>query len=285
MSKIVYTGEAQKFSWRHIAPWCIVHDLLKHRSLIASMTIRDLRSAYQATYLGVIWQVILPMIMLAIFYFVFGRILGGRFLSNATETPVDYALALFIGLGFFNYLAQNIGNASSLVTSNVSYVKSLSFPLEILSVISVLNVTVNLVVGLFLSLIVFVLAKGYIHWSAICLLFYISCIFLIALGLSWGLSALAVFIRDVAAVTSPLTLILMFMCPIFYPASMVPKNVKWIISVNPLSLIIEDARGALLYGVWPHPLSVLAVLTVSLCFAIGGYAFFMKTKADFADVI
>jgi len=285
VTRVVYTSDPISFSWRHVLPWSICRDILKHRGLIASMTVRDFRATYQASYLGPTWQVVLPMIMLAIFYLVFGRIFGGRFSSNGSETPVDYALALFVGLGFFNFLSQNIGSAPSLITSNVTYVKSLSFPLEILSVVSVLNALINLLIGLVLTTVVLIVVNGHLHWSAICTPFYILCISLISLGVSWGLSALSVFIRDVSAVTSPLTLILMFMCPIFYPASMVPKRIKWVIATNPIAVIIEDVRASFLYGVWPGPLPAAAVLLVSLLIAAGGYFVFMRSKAAFADVM
>lgn len=285
MSKVIYTSDPVSFTWRHVAPWSILRDVLKHRDLIASMTMRDFRAAYQASYFGLTWQIMLPLIMLAIFYFVFGQILGGRFSNNATETPIEYALALFVGLGFFNFLAQNIGSAPSLINANATYVKTLSFPLEVLPVIAVLNALINLLIGLLLTAVVLVIVNDHLYWSALCTPFYVCCIFLITVGVSWGLSALAVFIRDVAAVTSPLTLILMFMCPIFYPASMVPKKVKWVIATNPISVIIEDVRAAFLYGVWPSILSMGAVLFVSLIIAIVGYFFFMRSKSAFADVM
>ena len=285
MSKVIYTSEPEGFSWRHVLPWRILQDILRYRSLIITTTLQDFRAAYQASYLGLTWQILLPVIMLSIFYLVFGQIFGGRFLNNGTETPIDYALALFVGLGFFNFLAQNIGSATSLITSNATYVKTLSFPLEILSVTSVLNALINLVISLVLTVFVLFFAKGYLHGSAICTPFYVLCIFLIAIGVSWGLSALAVFIRDVTAVTSPLTLILMFMCPIFYPASMVPKKIRWIIDTNPLSVIIEDVRASLLYGVWPSLVSMAAIFIASLLIAIFGYFFFMRSKSAFADVM
>jgi lipopolysaccharide transport system permease protein len=285
MTKVIYTSDPIRFSWRHVLPWSICRDILRHRGLIGSMTMRDFRATYQASYLGLTWQVVLPMIMLAIFYLVFGQILGGRFSNNGNETPIDYALALFVGLGFFNFLSQNIGSAPSLIISNVTYVKSLSFPLEILPVISVLNALINLLIGLVLITLVLMVVKGNLHWSAICVPFYVVCIFLIALGVSWGLSALSVFIRDISAVTSPLTLILMFMCPIFYPASMVPKRIKWVIATNPIAVIIEDVRASFLYGVWPGPLSAAAILSVSLLIASSGYFVFMRSKSAFADVM
>jgi lipopolysaccharide transport system permease protein len=285
MSKVIYTSEPEGFRWRQILPWLILRDLLRHRTLITTTTTQNFKAAYQASHLGLAWQILLPIIMLSIFYFVFGRIFGGKFLNNGSESPVDYALALFVGLGFFNFIAQNIGSATTLIPSNATYVKTLSFPLETLSVISVLNALINLLIGLSLTLLVFVLAKGYLHPSAVVLPFYVLCIFLIALGISWGLSALAVFIHDVNAVTSPLTLILMFMCPIFYPASMVPQSIRWVIDINPLAVIIEDVRACMLYGVWPSAVSVAAIFAVSVVAAVIGYFFFIRSKSAFADVM
>ncbi|MDB5813305.1 MAG: sugar transporter permease [Rhodocyclales bacterium] len=285
MSKVIYTSTSEGFCWRYLTPWGIARNLLKHRALIASVTERDFRANYHASYLGVAWQIILPLIMLSIFYFVFGRILGGRFSSNVTETPVEYALALFVGLGFFNFIAQTITTSPSLVTGNVTYVKSMAFPLEVLSVTSVLNALLTLVIGLMLTLLILICLQRGPHWSVICMPFYVICSFLMALGVSWGLSALAVFIRDISAITSPTTLILMFMCPIFYPASMVPAKIKWIIRANPLAVIIEDARGSLLYGVWPHATSMATTIFVSLLICVTGYFVFMSTKSAFADVM
>ena len=285
MTKVVYTSEPEGLSWRRVLPWQIVQDLLRHRELIISIVSRDVRAAYRASYLGLAWQILLPVIMLSIFYLVFGEILGGRFAPSRVESPVDYALALFVGLGFFNFLAQNIGSASSLIMGNASFVKTLSFPLEVLPLTTVLNALLNLVIGLLLVAIVLLVVNGSLHLSAVCLPLYVLCIFLLAVGVSWGLSALAVFVRDVSAVTSPLTLVLMFMCPIFYPASLVPKKIKWVVDFNPVAIIIEDARAAILYGVWPSAIAATSVLLVSLGFAVSGYFFFMRLKPAFADVI
>ncbi|MFO1321953.1 MAG: ABC transporter permease [Burkholderiales bacterium] len=285
MTKVVYTSEADRFRWGQVLPWRILAELLRHKHLIATITEREFRATYQASHLGLAWQVMLPVIMLSIFYFVFGQILGGRFSPNTTETPVDFALALFVGLGFFNFVSQNIGTAPSLITSNVTYVKSLSFPLEVLSVTSVLSASVSLLVGLLLTCVVFLAAHQQLHASTVVLPLYVGFTVLIALGLSWGLSSLAVFVRDVSAVTTPLTLILMFMCPIFYPASMVPKKIEWVIHLNPLAVIIEDARACLLYGVWPSVLSLATLFAVSTVVATVGYVFFVRTKASFADVM
>lgn len=285
MSIITYQSVPNKFSWSSINPLYIVRDLAKHRELAVLLTMQSFRATYKASYLGIAWQVILPLIMLFLFYFVFGVILGGKFSPGAVEHPVDYALALFVGLSFFNFIAQNIGTAPSLILSNQMYVKNISFPLELISLTSVLNVLLTLIINLLIVVMTLLIVKHTLPATAVCVIFYLICAFMIALGLSWAFSALAVFFRDISALTSPLTLILMFMCPIFYPASMVPHRIKWIISINPIAVIIENARGSLLFGVWPSLQSVILVFLVSLFIATMGHVIFIRTKHEFADSV
>lgn len=285
MSKIVYVSTPEDSNWKYLNPWSIISTVLKYRELIVSITMQNFRSVYQASYLGIAWQILLPVIMLTLFYYVFGVIMGGKFVQTASESPMEYALALFVGLGFYNFVAQNIGSATSLIASNQVYVKTLSFPLEIISLTTVLNALLTLGINVLLACIILLFTKHMLYPSAIYTFFYIACIFLIALGVSWALSAIAIFLRDISAIVSPMLLILMFMCPIFYPASMVPKRLHWVIAVNPLAVIIEDVRGALLYGRWPQFHSVIYVFVVSLVTALLGYTVFMRSKNIFADLI
>lgn len=285
MSKTVYVSTPTYSAWTYLNPWSMISTFIKYRELIISITMQNFRSAYQASYLGVAWQVVLPIIMLTLFYYVFGVIMGGKFVQTAMESPMEYALALFVGLGMYNFVAQNIGSSTSLISANQVYVKTLSFPLEIISLTTVLNALLTLIINILLASGILLVSKHLLYPSAVCIVFYIACLFMIALGISWALSAIAIFLRDVSAIVSPLLLILMFMCPIFYPASMVPKKLHWVININPLAVIIEDGRGALLYGRWPALPSMTYVLVVSMLTGLLGYVVFMRSKNIFADLI
>ena len=285
MSRVVYTSESQIPVSRLISPHWILRNLLKNRELIVAYTKREFEAMHRGTYLGLAWTVISPLIMLALFVGVFGYIFHGRFTQDPNETPAEFALALFIGLSFFNCFAQSMGSASGLVLSNSTYVKTLAFPLEILSVSAVLNVLINLAISLGLCFAAFLVMYGYLHWSAASLLLHVVCITLIGLGVSWFLSALAVFVRDIPAIIPPLSLILMFVSGVFFPLSSVPARVRWLAELNPLAVIIDQARSCFLYGQWPDFASLGLVFVFSLLFAVTGYWFFMRSKPAFADVI
>jgi lipopolysaccharide transport system permease protein len=285
MSRVVYTSQPRVPLARLISPYRIVKDLLRHRELIAAYTRREFESAHRGTYLGLAWSVISPLIMLALFTFVFGYVFNGRFTQRVDETPAEFALALFIGLSLFQCVAQSMGAASSLVTANATYVKTLSFPLEILSVSSTLNVLTNLAISLGLAFLAYLAVYGAPHWSMLWLAVHVACIALISLGLSWFISAVAVFIRDVSAIIPPITLVLMFASSVFFPLSAVPQRVRWVLELNPLAVIIDQARACFLQGVQPNVGALIAVVVFSVVVAIAGYWFFMRAKPAFADVL
>ncbi|MDB5799578.1 MAG: sugar transporter permease [Rhodocyclales bacterium] len=284
-NRITYTSETESIDWSLFLPWKIFRNLIAYRDLIVTVTMRDFRAVYQGSYFGLAWQMLLPLIMLGIFYFIFGRVMGGRFSTGITETPLDYALALFVGLGFFNFMSQCISQSASLISSNISYVKTMAFPIEILPVTAVLNLLLNLIIVLAISMFVVCIRPGGIHLSSICVIYYVVCAGVMAIGISWILSVVGAYVRDLTVVTQPLMLILMLLCPIFYPASMVPAKLRWVIELNPLAVIMENARGALLYGVWPSLHADASILFISGTLFSIGYVFFMQTKPYFSDVI
>jgi len=286
MSKVVYTSASRVPLERLISPSWIVKDLLRHRELIVGFVRRDFNAAYRTTRLGVAWTIMNPLIMLAMFTFVFGYIFNGRFNSHsATETPVEFALALFVGLSMYNVVGQALTSGPGIILANSAYVKSLSFPVEILPVSATLLQIVNLAIALALCFAGFLLVHGYLHVTAIWLLAHIVCVTLISLGLCWFLGSLSVFVRDVPSVTGPLNTVLMFMSSVFFPVDSVPKKIAWVFKINPFAILVEQSRGEVLYGQAPELIPLAGLFVFSILMAILGYWFFIRTKPAFADVV
>lgn len=270
---------------RLLAPHRIVRDLLRNRELIIAYTKREFQATHRGTYLGLVWSVLSPLIMLALFAFVFGGIFHGKFNSKVDETPAEFALALFVGLSFYNAFAQSMSSASGLVLGSAAYVKSLAFPLEILPLASVLNALLNLLIALAICFVAHLIMYGNLQWTIVFLPVHIACVALLGLGISWFLASLAVFIRDIPAIVGPINTVLMFTSGCFFPLSVMSPRMRALLELNPLAVIIDQARGCLMYGQVPDLLKLAYILAFSLAFAIAGYAFFMKTKPAFADVI
>ena len=107
----------------------------------------------------------------------------------------------------------------------------------------------------------------------------------LGLGLAWFLGALGVFLRDIGPLISVFIQMLFFLSPVVYPLSWVPESMRPIMRLNPLAVVIEASRQTLMYGQWPDWRWVGGVLLVSLVVAQFGYAWFMKMRRGFADVI
>ncbi|RYZ88251.1 MAG: ABC transporter permease, partial [Proteobacteria bacterium] len=107
----------------------------------------------------------------------------------------------------------------------------------------------------------------------------------LSVGFSWFLSSLGTFLRDIPQFVSVFTTVLMFMTPIFYPISALPQNLQAWLSLNPISLVIEQIRDVTIWGRYPAMNSVALALIGSIVFAWLGFAWFQRTRRGFADVL
>jgi homopolymeric O-antigen transport system permease protein len=285
MTRVVYTSELQLPFRRLLAPSRVIADLLQHKEVLRAFVKRDFHATYRGTYLGVAWSLLSPLIMLAIFSFVFGGIFHGRFTSNPHETAADFALAMFTGMSLFNCFGQSLGSAPVLILSNSAYVKTLSFPLQMLSVSAVIQAAINMLIALGLCFVIFVALHGHVYVTTIGLIPIAGCVVLLSLACSWVLSAVGVFIRDTPSIVGPITTVLMFLSAVFFPISSVPPVARWLVKLNPLAILVDQGRACLMYDRWPNFIELGTLFVLSVFAALLGYATFMRMKAAFADVI
>ncbi|MCK4785751.1 MAG: ABC transporter permease, partial [Desulfobacteraceae bacterium] len=216
---------------------------------------------------------------------IFSVIFKAKFGNSVTESRVEFALALFCGLIPFNIFTECIAAAPRLIVANINYVKKVVFPLEILPVSifgrSLINGLISFVI-LIISVIVFVRSPS---WTLLYLpLVFLPLIFW-SLGISFFLASLGVFIRDIEHAVGILIRVLFFLTPIFYPISAVPPGFRFILRLNPLTSVVSDFRRVIMWGQGPEWLWWGAGAIVSFLVMIVGYAWFMRGKHAFADVL
>jgi lipopolysaccharide transport system permease protein len=266
------------------SPRRMVGSLIEHRNLIVALTVREVLGRYRGSVLGLFWSVFQPILMLAVYTFVFGLIFRSRW-PGGSGSRSEFALVLFSGLLVFNMFAECLNRAPTIILSNTNYVKRVVFPLEVLPCVTVAVALFHLFVSFIVWLVFYLIAIGIP--SPTVLLFPIALIPLIffSLGIAWFFSALGVFVRDTAQITGLVTTVLMFMTPIFYPAEAIPVRFRAIAGLNPLVPIIEQVRRVLM---WHNGIALgayLPVLVASLVVLWIGYSWFEKTRKGFADVL
>lgn len=258
--------------------------LWRHRHLVASLTWREVQGRYRGSAGGLLWSLITPILMLSVYTAVFSGIFQARW-SQEASTPLDYALQLFVGLIVHGLAAECLTRSPGLMLANVSYVKRVVFPLETLPVVTLLSSLFHALISLVVLLVFFMLVKQSIPtqvwWLPLVWLPYLAML----AGASWFLAGLGVYLRDIHQLMGLVTLLLMFLSPVFYPASALPPTLQGFFQLNPLTIIIEQSRNVLLNNTPPDLIALGIYSAVAAVVAITGYRLFHKMKKGFADVL
>jgi len=255
-----------------------------HRRLILRLARRRIQARYRGSMLGMLWTIVHPLLLLGVYTLVFSTVFRARWnLPDGNEA--HFALFLFCGMIFYTILAESMNEAPRLMLDNRVYIKQLRFPLETLTWISLTALLFNFAVSAVILVVFYAFVAGIPPLTSAYLPVVLVPVLLLALGLSWFLASLGTFLRDLSQVTGVLTTALLFLSPIFYPSSVVPEAWQRYLYWNPLTSILEMARGVLLQGT-PPDFGLLALLTaLAWLVAWAGYSWFMRTKGAFADVL
>jgi lipopolysaccharide transport system permease protein len=262
----------------------MIRSALHNRSLIGRMVWREVIGRYRGSLVGLAWSFITPLMMLAVYTFVFSTIFQIRWQVEHTGR-IDFAVVLFTGLIVHGLVAECINRAPALILSNVNFVKRVLFPLEVLPVVALGSALFHACVNVAVIVAVLVVLYGSIPTTAILLPVVLLPLLLGTLGVAWLLSSLGVFVRDVAQMTGTITMALLFLSPVFYPITAVPEEFRVIMSVNPLTYIIEECRSVLLWGELPEWRVWSGYMAAGSLTACVGFWWFQRTRRAFADVL
>lgn len=268
-----------------VSPASLVRSLWTNRQLILQMARRDVIGRYKGSVMGVLWSFLNPLLLLTIYTFVFSVVFKARWGGALPTSKAQFAILLFVGMIVHTLVAETLSQAPMLIVSNVSYVKKIVFPLEILPVTAIGTALFHACVSLAVLLVFFLLFNGFIHWTVVFLPIVLLPLVMLTVGVAWALASLGVFLRDVAQPIGLIMTVLLFASPVFYPITALPEPLRPWLMLNPLTLIIEQARAVLLFGQLPDwsALAVYGVFAVAVAWL--GYAWFQKTRKGFADVI
>lgn len=265
-------------------PLALLASLYRNRSLIVDLVKREVVGRYKGSTMGLLWSFFNPVLMLAVYTFMFSVVFKARW-AGGSDSKVEFALILFTGLLMFNLFGEVVNRAPNLILNNPTYVKKVIFPLEILPVVALGSAAFHLLVSLAVWIIFFLVFFSLPNWTALQVLLIFIPLMLLTLGLAWLLASLGVYLRDVGQIISVVTMVLMYLSPVFYPMAAVPEGLRDAMLLNPLTYIVEETRNVMIFGKnldWFHwgIWTAVSALTAWL-----GFAWFQKTRKGFADVL
>jgi lipopolysaccharide transport system permease protein len=260
-----------------------LRSIYQNNYMIRSMVVRDIKARYIGSFLGFFWTIIHPLTQIFIYYFIFSVLLRIRLGPEYGGT--NFAIWLISGLLPWFFFAEVVNRSPMAILEQSHIITKTVFPSEVLAFTHLISAFINHLIGMVI-LASFLLIFAYGISLKILLVFPIMLIIgVFAIGISWALSALNVFLRDIGQIIGVILHIWFFMTPIIYPPHTIPHNLQRLYRLNPMLHIIEAYRFALLGKTNLTIESLPYILTlVFVTFIIGGLIF-KKLKPGFADAL
>lgn len=256
----------------------------EYRSLTFELTKRDILGRYRGASFGLLWSLISPFLMLMVYSFAFGFVMKSRW-PQAAQGHAHYSIILFVGLIVHGFFAECLNRSPHLITGNANFVKRVIFPLEILPWPMAASALFHTFMNFLVFLVLHIALDHTVTWTIVLLPIVLLPLVIFTLGVSWLLASLGVYLRDIGQITGVLATAMLFLSTAMFPIDALPERYRWLLMVNPLSFIIDQARDVALWGRLPNWIGLGIYALCALLVFYVGYTAFRLTRRGFADVI
>ena len=268
----------------------MINSVIKNWGLIKDFVHRDFKARFAGSILGVVWNIIHPLVMIGIYILVFSQVMRARLPGLPTRYGYTlYLCAAMLPWGMFNELMLRYTN---LFFEHANLIKKVSFPKEILHVAAMLTGSINFAISFgifFIFLAVLHLTGAFIIVMPVERIFLLLVVLILqqvfCLGLGFATSVLNVFFRDIGQLVSIVMQLWFWFTPIVYPLSVVPERLKGFFRLNPFYHFIEIYRSILYLNKMPAWGGLGIVAAISGVIFVLGYLIYQKLRDDVPDEI
>ena len=240
--------------------------IFNYLPLMKELVKRDLKIKYRRSFLGYLWSLLNPLLMMSVWNYVFSTI----FLN----TIPNFLLYLICGNTLWSFFSESTTMAMYSVLQNSTLIKKIYVPKFIFPFSRVVSSFVTMSFSLMAILIVMILTKATYYWTILLIWIPLGFLFLFCCGLGMILSALSVYFRDITHLYGVLTLAWMYATPVFYDVSILPADVQNTLSYNPMYYFITFFRSLIMYGEIPGAETWRGcIVSCVLSFAVGMFVF------------
>lgn len=255
----------------------------RNRILLKELTKTDFKLRYQGSVLGYLWALLRPLMMFAILYIVFAKLL-----KIGSDIP-HYPVYLLCGTTMWSFFTECTSQGIQAIVSRGDLLRKINFPKYIVVVSSTLTAVINMLINL-LVIIIFALLNGVMpSWNWLLIIFPLLEIYLLSLSIAFLLGSINVKYRDITSIWDVLVQALFYAVPIIYPISMVASTSELaakVILLNPIAQAIQDIRFFLITNetvtTWnfiQNPLiCIIPIILIFCILAFGAYTFRKKSK-------
>lgn len=252
--------------------------LWAYRELLYFLIWRDVKVRYKQTVLGIAWAILQPLVMIAIFTVIFGRVAG------LPSDGIPYALFAYAGVVTWTFFSGAVTKGGNSLVGSAHLITKVYFPRMMIPAAAVCAAVVDLMLA-FVVLIPLMYYYGFAPtWKIVAVLPALALLVVFAFGVGMWMSALNVKYRDIGFVLPFVVQVWMFLSPVIYPTSVLPPKLRIAMMFNPVSGILEAFRSALFGTPFNWPAIGVAVLITALVLACSAL-WFRRMEREFADVV
>jgi ABC-type polysaccharide/polyol phosphate export permease len=258
--------------------------LYRNRWLALYFAQRELFRTYRGSYLGFLWALLSPLLMIILLTLIFSEIIGLRFREVTGDSSMNFGLFLYCGLIPFLAFSNTVSRSTNTIRSNTALVQKVVFPLEILPLARAVTIQVDKLLGLGVLILVVAILEHRLQWSIVLLplLLVLQLVFL--LGMAFLFAVVGTYMPDIRGTMQTFMRGLFFITPIIWPAESVPENLRFLVDYNPLAFLVEAYRDLILEGVLPNLSAFLWFSIFAGALLAGGFFLFVRVKQNFADL-
>lgn len=245
----------------------------RYSFLIKQLVSRDFKIKYKRSALGMAWSFLNPLLTMAVQYIVFSTLFK-------SDIP-NYPLYLFTGIVFFNFFTEAVNMGMTAITGNASLIKKVYIPKYIFPVSRIISSLVNFALALIPLLLVMIVTGTALRPSLLLLVFDILCLLGFVIGMGLILAICMTFFQDTQFLWGVVSMMWMYLTPVFYPETIIPAKLLTLYHMNPLYQYITFARICIIDGVSPAPTAYLWCLLSSVVVLLVGIVTFKRHQDKF----
>ncbi len=258
-------------------------NLVRRRGLILNLVVRDFKQRYIGSSMGWLWGLVHPLVLLACYTFVFSVVFRVRLGPEAGTS--HFAIFLFAGLLPWLLFQETVQRSANSMVDYSNLITKSVFPAELIPIAIFLSNVLNHLLGMVILLAVVLGVTRKLSAFLVLLPLYILLLGLFTLGISWLVSSLNVFLRDIAQVLTVVLTFWFWFTPIFFTADRLPSQLQFLARINPIAAVVGAYRSCILLGTWPSGMDLALLTAISLATFIVGGVFFRHSKRAFGDVL
>ncbi|MBE6601920.1 MAG: ABC transporter permease [Ruminococcaceae bacterium] len=251
----------------------ILYSFKRYRFLTKQLVARDFKTKYKRSVLGVLWSFLNPLLTMSIQYVVFSTIFK-------SDIP-NFSIYLLSGIICFNFFNEATNMCLMSIVGNATLINKVYVPKYIYPFSRTLSSSINLLLSLVPLLIMLLITRTPITLAILLLPFVLLMLFLFSYGVGLILAALMVFFRDTQFLWGIVSMLLMYLTPVFYPESIIPDRFMSVYRLNPMYQILRFIRSILVDGKSPEPMSYLYCILLCGVPLLIGILVFRKSQNKF----